>query len=107
MPTSSVGTTINRGASECGVTLVELLVVVAIVALFAGIGMPAISSGIETLRLNGAANSIVGVVNSGLTRAERRQQVVEVLISAKENAIWLRTPDAAQFRRFNMPDGVR
>jgi len=106
MPTSSVGTTINR-ASERGITLIELLIVVAIVALFVGIGTPAISSGIQTLRLNGAANSIVGVVNTGLTRAERRQQAVEVLISTKENAIWLRTPDAPQFRRFDMPDGVR
>jgi prepilin-type N-terminal cleavage/methylation domain-containing protein len=107
MPISSVGTTISHRGRERGVTLIELLIVVAIVALFVGIGTPAISSGIQTLRLNGAANSIVGVVNSGLTRAERRQQVVEVLISAKDNAIWLRTPDAAQFRCFNMPDGVR
>jgi hypothetical protein len=86
--------------------LVELLVVVALISLMVGISFPAITSGVDSLRLNAATNGVVGFFNSGLNRAERRQQVVEVTISKSNNTLEMRSTEPGFFRKFEMPEGV-
>ncbi len=92
--------------TTAGITLVELIVVVALISLMVGISFPAITSGIDTLRLNGAANSLVGFFNTGLSRAERRQQVVEITISKSENTLSMRSTDPGFAQTLEMPEGV-
>lgn len=104
MPTLSVGKT--SPARQAGVTLVEMLVVVAIISLMVGISFPAITSGVDSLRLNAATNGIVGFLNSGLNRADRRQQVVEITVSKTENALSMRSTEAGFFRKLELPEGV-
>jgi hypothetical protein len=87
-------------------TLIEMIVVVGIISLIVGVSLPAVTSGIDTLRLNAATNSVVSFVNSGLNRAERRQQVVELTISKNENALMMRSTEPGFFRRLEMPEGV-
>ncbi len=89
-----------------GVTLVELMVVVAIVSLMVGISFPAITSGIDSLRLNAATNSVASFFNLGLSRAERRQQVVEISILRAENALVMRSSEAGFERRVDLPEGI-
>lgn len=101
MPTLSVGRVNSRG-----VTLIELLVVVTIASLLVGISFPAVTSGLDSLRLNAAANGIVSFLNAGLSRAERREQVVEVTISKTENSLSMRSTDPAFTRKFTVPEGV-
>ena len=91
---------------ETGVTLIEMIVVVGIISLVVGISFPAVTSGIDSLRLNAATNSVVSFVNSGLSRAERRQQVVEITISKNENTLSMRSTEPGFFRKLGMPDGV-
>ncbi len=100
MPTSSVGKT------NSGVTLVELLVVVGLISLMVGISFPAITSGIDSLRLNAATSSIVGFFNAGLSRAERRQQAVEITIFKARNSLEMRSLDAGFARTLDLPEGV-
>jgi prepilin-type N-terminal cleavage/methylation domain-containing protein len=100
MPTSSVGKT------NSGVTLVELLVVVSLISLMIGISFPAITSGVDSLRLKAATNSVVSFFNTGLSRAERRQQVVEITISKTENALSMRSTEPGFTRRMELPEGV-
>jgi prepilin-type N-terminal cleavage/methylation domain-containing protein len=88
-----------------GVTLVEMLIVVAIIGLIAGITFPAISSGIDSLRLSSASDSLVSFLNGALNRVERRQQPVEVSISTTENAVYLNSA-AGLVRKLEMPPGV-
>jgi len=78
---------VKRGRAQSGLTLVEMMVVVSIIALVAAISFPSIASGLDGLRLRGATDSIVSFLNAGMNRAERRQQIVEVIISKAENAI--------------------
>jgi prepilin-type N-terminal cleavage/methylation domain-containing protein len=87
-----------------GITLVEMLIVVAIVGLIAGISFPAVSSGVDSLRLASASDSLVSFLNGALNRSERRQQVVQILISVEKNAVYLNSPDLA--RELDMPAGV-
>jgi len=92
---------------RAGVTLIEMLVVLVIIGLIVGLTFPAMTAGIETLRLNGAARSTAAFINRGLNRSERRQQVVQVTVSKTENALWLRSSQAGFEDRLEMPDGIR
>ena len=80
--------------------------VVALISLIVGISFPAITSGIDSLRLNAATNSVVAFFNTGLSRAERRQQVVEITISKPENTFSMRSTEPGFSRKLEMPEGV-
>jgi len=106
MPTLLVGKTRPAGKIESGVTLIELVVVVSLISLMIGISFPAITSGVDTLRLNAATNSVVSFFNTGLSRAERRQQVVEITILKTENALSMRSTEPGFTRTLELPEGV-
>jgi type II secretory pathway pseudopilin PulG len=114
MPISSAGKTSppklsrdRKGAvPTAGVTLIEMLVVVGLISLMIGISFPAITSGIESLRLKSATNSVVSFLDSGLSRAERRQQVVEITISKQDNSIEMESSEPGFSRTLRMPEGV-
>ncbi|MBI4877321.1 MAG: prepilin-type N-terminal cleavage/methylation domain-containing protein [Acidobacteria bacterium] len=89
-----------------GVTLIEMLIVVAIIGLLAGITFPSVASGIDSIRLASASDSIAGFLNAGLNRSERRQQVVEITISKAENALTMRSSEPGFYRRIELPQGV-
>ena len=89
-----------------GVTLMEMIVVVAIISVMIGVSFPSMMAGIETLRINGATDEIAAFLNSALVRADRRQQPVEVLISRRERKLTTRGADAAPGRELQLPDGI-
>ncbi len=95
----------NR-SSQRGVTLIEMLIVVSIIALMASVSYPAFTAGIESLRLNSASNAIVSLLNEGLNRAARRGEVVELTISKPQRALTLRSSDPGFSRRLELPQGV-
>src|SRR5260370_36637870 len=87
-----------------GVTIVEMLIVVTIIGLIAGISFPAVTSGIDSLRLSSASDSLVSFLNGAMNRAERRQDVVEIAISIQDNAVTLTT--AGLSRKLAIHSGV-
>jgi prepilin-type N-terminal cleavage/methylation domain-containing protein len=89
-----------------GVTLIEMLVVVILISLMVGITFPSITSGLDSIRLASAADSVVSFLNSGLNRAQRRQQVVEVTIDPKAEALTLRSTELNYQRQLSLPDGI-
>ena len=78
----------------------------AIVSLIMGITYPAVATGLETVRLSSAAESVAGFVNTALNRAERRQEVVAVEISLKDSTIALHSTDARFENKLELPDGI-
>ena len=74
-----------------------------LIALIAGISFPSVNSGLDTLRLRSASDSIVSFLNIALDHADRRQQAVEVIISPRENLLLSRTADLGFSRRLEMP----
>jgi prepilin-type N-terminal cleavage/methylation domain-containing protein len=104
MRTLSVGVT-NR--NERGVTLIELLIVATVIALVVGLSFPSAAAGVDSLRIRSASDKIVAFLNTALDRADRRQQVVEIRISVRENAISARTADLSFDRTFEVPDPIR
>jgi prepilin-type N-terminal cleavage/methylation domain-containing protein len=93
--------------SQRGVTLIEILIVMAVIAMIAGLSYPAVSSGLDTLRLRSTSDAIVSFLNIALDHADRRQQVVEVIVSPRENILVSRTADLGFMRRMDLPVQLR
>jgi prepilin-type N-terminal cleavage/methylation domain-containing protein len=91
---------------RAGITLIEMLVVVSIIAVAAAITYPSVNSGVDSLRLTAAADSIVSFLNGALVRADRRQELVELTISRSERALIVRSQDPSYIRRMELPEGV-
>jgi len=103
-PTLSVGKASNGGRR--GITLLEMLVVMCIVGLIVGVAMPSISAGLDSVRLATATSSVAGFLNAAVTRVERRQQPIEVVILPQENRIVIYSNEPGFTRDLTMPDGV-
>ena len=99
MPISSTG---NRR----GVTLIELMVVLGIVALIVAISFPSTIAGLENIRLSSGARSVAAFMTAAANRAERRQQPIELTVYVRENVVVLRSADATFVRRLGLPPGI-
>ena len=86
--------------------MVEMVVVVAIIALIVGLSFPAASAGLESVRMVSAADSVATFLNAAVNRAERRQEPVEVVVYAKEARMELYTNEPGFKRELAMPEGV-
>jgi prepilin-type N-terminal cleavage/methylation domain-containing protein len=95
-----------RRAATLGVTLLELLVVLAIVGLIVGVSAPSVSAGLDSVRLRTATSSVAGFFNAAVTRVDRRQQPVELVIYPGENRIAAYSTEAGFHRELRLPDGV-
>lgn len=96
----------RRRRTQSGLTLIEMLIVVAIISVMIGIAFPSITSGIETLRLRSATDEIVSTFNSAMNRADRRQVAVEIIVDRAKNKIEFASVDPGYRREVTMPEGV-
>jgi prepilin-type N-terminal cleavage/methylation domain-containing protein len=93
-------------SGQRGVTLIEMLIVVGLLGLLVSISFPAVTAGIDSLRLASASDSVVAFLNGALNRAERRQEAIEVEIAPKERRLILRSTDPSFNRTLELPDGI-
>ena len=93
--------------AQRGVTLIEMLIVTMLIALVVGLAYPTAASGLEAMRLRSTADTVVNLLNAAIDRAERRQQLVEVWISPKDNVLIARSPDQGFLRRLEIPEPFR
>jgi prepilin-type N-terminal cleavage/methylation domain-containing protein len=90
-----------------GVTLLELLIVLAIVSLMVGLTMPSIGPGLDAIRLRSATGGVVGFLSEAMTRAERRQVPVEILIPRGGDRLAAHTIFPGWKTELVLPEGVR
>ena len=83
------------------------MVVVSIIALVAAISLPSLSAGIDSVRMASASESVAAFLNAAVTRTERRQQAMAIVISPQENRIVLYSGEPGYQRELKMPDGVK
>lgn len=89
-----------------GVTLVEMVVVVAIIALIVGLSFPAATAGLDNVRMVSAVDTVATFLNAAVNRAERHQEAVELVISPGEGRLALYSNEPGFTRELRMPDGV-
>jgi prepilin-type N-terminal cleavage/methylation domain-containing protein len=89
-----------------GVTILEMIVVMTIISLMAGLMYPSISSGLDGLKLNTASDEVAAFLNGAMERANRRNTPVEIMFLPSENAILLHSTEAGFERRLDLPQGV-
>jgi prepilin-type N-terminal cleavage/methylation domain-containing protein len=93
---------------KAGVTLIEMLIVVMIIGIIAGVSFPAMTAGLAGVRLSSASGSAASFLTAAMNRVERREQAAAIVITPKENQIAVYTaasgnkPDTA----LQMPQGV-
>jgi hypothetical protein len=101
MPTSC------RGKASSGITLLELVTVTAIIGVMAALVFPSVSSGLDTIRLSSASDAVAAFLNGALNRAERRREVIEIVISVKQNSMRMYSSEPGFERSLELPEGVK
>ncbi len=96
----------NRVGGRGGVTLLEMMIVLAIIGLIAGISFPSAASGLDSLRLRSAADGVASFFTAAMTRADRRQEAMEVVINPAENVITLFSSEPGYTRRYEFENGI-
>lgn len=99
--------TLWRQQRQRGVTLIEMMVVVGILAIFAGLSFPSFTSGLDGLRLRNASDTVAASINSAVNSAERRQLPVQIALQPALNRIVLRAAGSRADRVFELPPGIK
>ena len=93
--------------TQSGVTLIEMLIVMAIIGLIAGISFPSVSAGLESIQLRSAADSIATFLSAAQARAERREQAMEVIVNPAESTLTLFSSEAGYTRKLKLEDNIK
>src|SRR3954453_12343900 len=106
MPTLSAGNRTNSRTAAAGVTLIEMMGVVAIIAIVPALAAPSMSAGLDSVRMASATDNVATFLNSAVNRAERRQMPIMLEISPKENRMAMYSLEAGFARELVMPEGI-
>lgn len=86
-----------------GFTLIELMVVIAIIAIIAGIAVPNYQSSMQNTRETSARNSLVGALQLARSEAVTRGLTVTV---TTDGSTWVVNDGTNDIRVIEIPDGV-
>lgn len=89
-----------------GVTLLEMLIVLMVVGLLVGLAYPGIGAGLDSLRLRSAADQAAALFVQAMTRVERRQEPVEIVIDQADGKILARDFRGGFFRQQQLEPGL-
>ncbi len=82
-----------------------MLIVVALIAIMAGVAFPAVGAGLDALRLATAADTVAAFLQTSVNRTERTQRMMELSISRSDNTLQLAGENYQ--KRYRLEDGVR
>lgn len=107
MPMSLAG---NRSIAHqrAGVTLLEMLIVVAIIATLASISFPSLISGLAGVRLSSSAGDVASFFTSSMNRVERREQAAAIVVEPAKNRIAVFTSASGEkpASELSLPPGI-
>lgn len=98
----------RESAPHSGVTLLEMLIVVAIIATIASISFPALTAGLAGVRLSSSAGDVATFITTSMNDVERHEQASAIEILPKENRLATFTAASGEkpVRVYQPPTGV-
>ena len=84
-----------NGSTERGITLIELLVAMTIVALMVSISYPTMTRGLDGIRLKTAVDRAGTFFNAARQAADRRQEPVQFTVDPEGNQLTTLSADGA------------
>ena len=84
-----------NGSTERGITLIELLVAMAIVALMVSISYPTMTRGLDGIRLKTAVDRAGTFFNAARQAADRRQRPVQFTVDPERNQLTTLSADGS------------
>jgi len=92
---------------DAGFSLIEVVVVTALIALALTLAGPRIGAGLGRLELEQAAQSSRSIVKVGRVQAQRTDQEHYVILDSKTDSVALLDPNMKQLRREQLPSSVQ
>lgn len=106
----------HREDGSAGFTLLELMAVLVVVSLAAGLAMPSISTGLQRWRLHTAVRELNTMIKFTRTQAVANRQAFQLVLDRSRNLYWLDRQNASLdaerahekgIRLIALPTGVR
>lgn len=97
----------ERLRGDAGVTLLELLIVLGLMALLVGLVAPRFGRATDSWRLRSAAEHVSQILRYARTRALYEQRYYVVEIRPAENRVGLLGPASGFVREYLLPAGIR
>jgi len=89
-----------------GVTLMELLVVIALASILLAIVFPAVGSGLGTLELRSAATRVAAIARHARDQAVYRQKTMQMEINSEAGTVSVADLEGGGQQRYEFPDTV-
>ena len=96
-----------RGSSERGLTLIEILVTVAIIAVMVGVSYPTFTRGLDGIRLRTSISRAGIFFNRARQQADRRQSAVQFLVDPKKKMLSATAIEDSWRDEFRFENGIR
>jgi prepilin-type N-terminal cleavage/methylation domain-containing protein len=92
-----------------GVTLIEMLIVVTIIAAIAGISFPALTAGLASVRLSSASGTVASFLTSTMNRVDRREEAAAIVISPADSTLKVFTAASGKTaaNSVDLPPGIK
>lgn len=94
-----------RPLARRGLTLIEMLVVMALISLIVGVSYPSVSHGLDGVRLRTAADDVASFLALAMNQVERTESPVEVRFLKARGELRMSGP-GVPLRTMKLADGI-
>lgn len=97
-----------RRSPQSGITLIEMLVVIAIISVIISVSFPSLTGGLAGVRLASSSSEAASFLTSSLNTVERHEQAAAIVVSPKENRIEMYTAESgtSAASTYQFPSGI-
>ena len=92
---------------DCGVTLIEMLVVTTLIGLLAAVVTPSVASGLDTLRLRNAGERLAATFKLAHDRAVRTRHYLQVSLDPETRQVELKDLEGDFARNWELPETIQ